>query len=298
VHKVHGRWVATSTEDSGISPISLKEQDLNRYVFNVAPLLADIKAKNSLVKNSCIITPRTWFIGDATVIQNTVGVFLALISDDEQATAELLGLRAKIGKMDGILVLSPSYEIKSQDLLSKLAGQNIICLTFKEAFKKKDSKIDFSKVRFGQTSGQSAPNLTARQTADYTKYEYKCYDKLHISGTVPMKRSNSIIINDHIIKKPDEAFRVMIELVVELKKRKGGWLTKKMEEGKYQIFDRVRKPLEGSLQDKDGKKFIENDGSKHYRISTHPDFVTYDIRKLKNHADSVVREFVKKMPKP
>ncbi|MCX5786082.1 MAG: hypothetical protein NTX59_10365 [Elusimicrobia bacterium] len=298
VQKVNGRWIATSTEDSGISPVYLKEQDLNRYAFNVQPLLANIKTGNDLTKNVDAVTSRIWFIGEATVIQNNIGVFMAFVSDDEQARAELLGLKAKIGKMDGILVLCPSYVIKSQDLLSKLAGQNIVCLTFKEAFRKKDYAIDYSKARFGQASGQSSPKLTARQTADYTKYKYKCYDKLHISGTAPMKRSNSIIVNGHTIKMPDEAFRLIIELVVELKKRKGGWLTKKMEEGKYQIFDRVRKPLEGSLQDKDGKKFIENDGSKHYRISTHPDFVTYELRNLKKHADSVVSGFAKRMLKP
>ena len=296
VRKVNGRWIATSTEDSGISPIYLNDQDLNRYAFNVKPLLAEIKTKNNLVKNSCLVTPRVWFIGDATVVQNTVGVFLAFLSDDEQASAELLGLRAKIGKMDGILVLCPSKEIKSQDLLSKLAGQNIVCLTFKEAFKK-NKAIDFSKVRFNQAAGQLAPKLTPQQTEDYTRYRYLCKDTLHIPGVASRWRSNDIVVNGNKINMADEPFRLLVEFVVALKKGKGGWLTKVSEVGKYQIFDRVRKPLEGSLQDKQGKKFIESDGSKHYRISTHPDFVTYDLRSLKKHADSTVCEFAKKMPK-
>lgn len=43
-----------------------------------------------------------------------------------------------------------------------------------------------------------------------------------------------------------------------------------------------KKPF-GSPLEKDAKKFIENDGSKRYRISTHPDFVICDHENLVNH---------------
>lgn len=35
----------------------------------------------------------------------------------------------------------------------------------------------------------------------------------------------------------------------------------------------AKEASECHLLEKDAKKFIENDGSKRYRISTHPDFV-------------------------
>lgn len=299
VRKINGRWIATSTEDSGISTLCLKDQDLNRYIFNIQPLLVKIKEKNNLAKSINAVSSRIWFIGEAIIIQNSVGVFLALVSDDEQAEAELLGLKAKIGiKVDAILVLCPSYAIKSQDLLIKLAGQNISCLTFKEAFKKKDYIINFSEVQFEQSAGQQIPRLTEKQIADYTKYKYLCYDTLDIPGTASISRSNDVIINGDKIKMPDSAFRLLMELVVELKKGKGGWLSKYTEPGKYQIFGHLRTPLQGSLQNKDARKFIENNLSKGYRVSTHPDFVTYDIGNLKKHTDSIVRGFAKKLPKP
>ncbi len=56
-----------------------------------------------------------------------------------------------------------------------------------------------------------------------------------------------------------------------------------------------RKPAEGSLLEKDAKNLIENDGSKRYRISTHPDFVTYDRDNLLKHSD--VQVLAKKLPK-
>lgn len=296
VRKYNDKWIATSTEDSDISPIYLKTQDLNRYTFSIQPMLDQIRAKNSLAKNVNAVTSRVWYIGEKAVIQNNIGIFVALLSDDQVAEAELLGLKAKTGKMDGALVLCPAYQIKSQDLLSKLAGQNVFCLTFKEAFKK-DGTINFGKVRFDQAAGQQAQKLTAQQTADYTKYAYQCYDVLHIPGTASRKRSNNININGHMIKMPDAAFTLLMELVVELKKGKGGWLTKVVEAGKYQIFDRVRSPIRGSLLGKDGLKFIEGDQSKKYRISTHPDFVTYDRANLLNHADATIKALAKKLRK-
>jgi len=70
-----------------------------------------------------------------------------------------------------------------------------------------------------------------------------------------------------------------------------------VDAGKYQIFDRVRQPLQGSLQGKDAKKFIENNASKQYRISTHPDFVTYDRANLLKHTDPTVKNLAKKLPR-
>jgi hypothetical protein len=296
VRKFNGKWVATSTEDSSISPLYLKDQDLNRYSFSIQSTLEEIRTKNSLAKNVNAVSSRVWYIGEKAVIQNNIGVFVALLSDDQMAEAELLGLNAKTGKMDGALVLCPSYQIKSQDLLNKLAGQNVFCLTFKEAFKK-DGKIDFSKVRFNRAAGQQAQKLTTQQTADYTKHAYQCYDTLHIPGTAPRKRSNELNVNGTVINMPDSAFVVLMELVVELKKGKGGWLTKVVDAGKYQIFDHVRKPIQGSLLVKDGKKFIENNASKQYRISTHPDFVTFDRDNLITHPDATIQALAKKLSK-
>jgi len=62
------------------------------------------------------------------------------------------------------------------------------------------------------------------------------------------------------------------------------------------IYSRLRTILQRSLIDKDGKKFIENDGSKKYRISTHPDFISYNKKKLLNHQDSQIRKLAEELP--
>lgn len=290
VRKVNGKWIATSTERSDIAPLKLTEQDLTRYAFSIQPLLDEIKSQNNLARSISTVSSCVWFVGEKTILQKSVGVFVALLSDDQQAEAELLGLKAKISKTDGCLILCPNYQIKSQNLFNQLAGQNILCLTFKEAFKK-GRVIDFGKARF-QVAGQQAPTLTTEQSQDYTAHGYKCFHRLDIPGTIPRKRSNELKVNDNIVKMPDEAFKLLMELVVELKKGKGGWVTKVVSAGKYQIFDRVRQPLQLG---RDAINFIENDGSKRYRISTHPDFVTYNRVNLMKHPDATIKSLAKKL---
>jgi hypothetical protein len=65
---------------------------------------------------------------------------------------------------------------------------------------------------------------------------------------------------------------------------------------KYRVYSNLRTALEGSLLEKDGQKFIQSDGSKKYRISTHPDFITYDKKKLLMHQVNDIRELAKKLP--
>jgi len=57
---------------------------------------------------------------------------------------------------------------------------------------------------------------------EYKDSGYQCYDKIHILGTKVISWSNNLDINGHTIKMPDNAFKLFIELVVELKKGKGG----------------------------------------------------------------------------
>lgn len=288
IRRTNGKWLAIAESGRGIE---LKSEDLNRYRFSFDPVVAEIRKQSGLSGNLETITSRIQYIGTKQVLENSVGVFVAFLCDKKTAEAELLGIRAKVGDIDNVLILCPGYTV-SQELSGKLARQSIVCLPFSTAFK--GWRIDFSKAKFQKVSGKHGQKLTDQQTQDYTKHKYLCFDWLHIPGTVPRSRSNQIILNEKKIKMPDEPFKLLLEFVVELKKGKGGWLTKTVEEGKYQIFDRIRGPLAGQV---DAKKFIENDGSKRYRISTHPDFVTYDKDALLKRPDQSIKTLARKLPK-
>jgi hypothetical protein len=62
---------------------------------------------------------------------------------------------------------------------------------------------------------------------------------------------------------------------------------------KHQSFSNLRKLLEEHLGSKDGKQFIENDGTKRYRLSTHPDFINCDREKLFHHHDDRTRRIAR-----
>jgi len=145
--------------------------------------------------------------------------------------------------------------------------------------------------------------LTEKQNKDYKEFEYKCYDKVYIPGTIPMKRSNEIEVNNHKIKLGDSVFKLFLRLVLELKKKKEGWVHRHSlgsdsiiaDVEKFQIYSNLRTALQGSLLDKDGQKFIENNGSKQYRISLHPDFIAYDRKKLLKHPDTSIQNLARKL---
>lgn len=145
--------------------------------------------------------------------------------------------------------------------------------------------------------------LTKDQEKDYKNFEYKCYDRIHIPGNTSMKRSNEIEVNGHKIRLGDSMFRLFLRLVLELKKKRGGWVSRYTLDAdgiitdvdKFQIYSNLRTSLEGSLLDKEGQEFIENDGSKQYRISLHPDFITCHREKLLKHHDSRIQELARKL---
>jgi hypothetical protein len=145
--------------------------------------------------------------------------------------------------------------------------------------------------------------LTREQEEDYKNFEYKCYDKIHIPGNSSMKRSNEIEVNGHKVRVGDSVFRLFVRLAAELKKKRGGWISRHTlddediitDVDKFQIYSNLRMALQGSLLDKEGQKFIENNGSKQYRISLHPDFITYHKEKLLKHHDSRIQELARKL---
>jgi len=145
--------------------------------------------------------------------------------------------------------------------------------------------------------------LTKDQEEDYKNFEYKCYDRIHIPGNTSMKRSNEIEVNGHKIRLGDSIFRLLLRLGLESKKKRGGWVSRHTLESegiitdvdKFQIYSNLRISLQGSLLDKEGQKFIENNGSKQYRISLHPDFITYHREKLLRHHDNSIQELARKL---
>jgi len=155
-------------------------------------------------------------------------------------------------------------------------------------------------------------DFSEEQKRDYKKHEYKCKDKIYILGTSQYFRSNGIIINEVKMTIGDSILKLLLRFLVELKKGSGGWISRDtiLDENifnsddpdhpkgieDFRIYYELRKALKGYLLKKDSNKFIENDRKKHYRISTHPDFIKYDREKLLSHKDPQIKRLAEELP--
>jgi hypothetical protein len=155
-----------------------------------------------------------------------------------------------------------------------------------------------------KTANAPFPELSQKQKEDYGKFDYQCFDRIYIPGVFPKRQANLIEINGNEIKLGDSLFNLFLRFLVELKKNEGGWVSVQDLKAErliddpvqYQIYSRLRTTLQGTLLDKDTRKFIQNDGLKRYRVSIHPNFVSYNKKKLLLHDDATVRRLAEELP--
>ena len=146
--------------------------------------------------------------------------------------------------------------------------------------------------------------ITEAQDKDYQQHKYLCHDRFHISGETTEKGKNLINLNDNEVTIEEANFILLLRLIVELKNNKEGLVDQHTlhKEGiisdpeRFQHFSRLRKELETNLIGKNGIEFIQNIPKKGYRISTHPDFVTYDKDKLLKLENYRIVEIAERLP--
>ena len=154
-------------------------------------------------------------------------------------------------------------------------------------------------------SGRGAgASLTDGQASDYHLYDYKTTDKFGFPGVAPVGKTDVVAVNGAEVKLRESSFELLLRLAVELSKREGGWVNSQelqgegfaVSEADHRAWLRLRKDLRGFLLGSEPKETIENNGSKSYRVSTHPDFITYDKEKLLVHPSHRVRSLAEQLP--
>ena len=149
--------------------------------------------------------------------------------------------------------------------------------------------------------------LIDSQKEDYKKYKYKCYYKINIIGKDENpKRENYIEINGNGIELGRNNFIFFVKLALELTRNKEGWVNIEsfVQEidlsftGIAQLIGRLRENLMKikALDNNSVKELIENKKSGFYRISNHPDFITYNKEKLLSHEDPDIKKFAEELP--
>lgn len=303
-----GEVYAICPKYTEIDPIPLTKDDISRFQFSLDKLIEAMREDNGFTGNCYPISPRLYFIGERMVGNVSTAFILALFPNIRSAEPHLLSLLARIPpNYQRVVVITLTLCLTEEVVYSKLRVACMFPVTIPASFGQNDFKINYLRaLRKRLPTGVSAqtPGLTDEQHADYEEYGYRCRDRLHIPGSFPRDRSNDICLNGHRLQLGDSLFALLLRFVVELKKKKDGWVNiyTLKSDGiitdplNYQIYSRLRTEIRGSLLDKDGKKFIESDRSKNYRVSTHSDLVTCDKERLLNHPQSNIRELAKKLP--
>lgn len=308
VVEMKGKLFAICPKDTEVDPIPLIKDDISKYRFSIDVLVEGIRKANDFTGANYSLTSRLYFMGEHVVEGINTAFVMAFFSNVYSAESHVLSLLARVpSDYERIVVVTPSTHLTNKSIYSKLRAALIFPVTLPSSFGQRDFKISYLaalKRRLPAGVSSQAPELTDNQFADCEEHDYKCRrDRLHVPGEIPYKRSNEIFLNGHKISLGDSLFALLMRFVVQLKKGKGGWVShsdvcgeKSVEAGRYQCYSRLRTRLEGSLVERDAEKFIESSGSKQYRISMHPDFITYDKGKLRKHQHDDIKELAKKLP--
>lgn len=308
VIEVDGDLEAVCLDHPEEDPIPIEQDDLSRYAFSVDAFLARLRTANKIGGDLHRIEGGYFYLGHKLYDSGRVGLaFIPQIGDGD--LVKLSGLKRLCADADLLIVLTPVSAIGDVALKQALRHDNIIQASLAEILDPQTFELSITELISGLLKPRDGKEplvteLTAQQREDYDRYEYQCYDKVYVPGMIPKKRSNVVLLNGNDVKLGDWLFALFLRFVVELRKGDGGWIDiyALKEEGlisdvgRYQAYSNLRAALQGGLLDRDGLKFIESDGSKNYRISTHPDFVTYDKEKLTGHPDPGVVELAEGLP--
>jgi len=278
------------------------------YQFDIQGLIQSIKTMNALTGQVCSIDDRLSFIGECNTGDRQFGVFLAFLSDDEQAK-RLLGLRSNVKQYDWNLILCPTFEMSDQNLINRLESQNIYCETFKRAFKDGVLKIDFSIIKGGlkTSTGFVIPDLTATERRKYQN-DYPRRDIIEFIDKTTAARSGVVLINGRELELQYNLYGLLLALALSLKQEKdSGWVHYDDIEKEKLIrsrdhFHRSMSELSGKLDPfvEDNKiKLLQNLKRKSkYRLSTMPSRLkTPHSRWLASRYKAIKDEIIKERAK-
>jgi hypothetical protein len=298
-------YEAVCLEHPEEDPIPVSVDDLSRYRLSVDKLLFELRSANRIEGDLNRIRGGYYYVGYKSYNDNRVGfVFIQDIGQTD--IVNLSGLKHFCKDDDILVVLTSVSGISDVILRRHLANEQIVQISLAASINSHTFELPIREhvSRLLKPKDAYLAELSAKQKRDYENFEYLCYDKIHIRGMTPKKRSNLIVINGTVTSLGDSLFRLFLRLVLELKKKNGGWIDRYTMESEgivpdaesFQPYSNLRDKIRGGLIEMDGLRFIESDGSKNYRLSIHPDFITYDKKKLRNHPDNSVREISKKLP--
>jgi len=309
VMKVVNGYEAYCPEHPEEDPVSVEESQLSRYAFSTDMLLYHVKTANNIEGDLHRINGGFYYLGYKYYNGDRVGfIFIPNIGDSK--LVKLSGLKHLCDDDNVLVILTPSSRIDEVSLKRMLRHDKILQSSLVSSMNFQTYGLPIERLisqlpGLKNETGKPIVELKGKQKVDYDRFKYLCFDKVLIPDMAPGQRGNVIFLNKNEVNLGDTGFLLFLRLVLELKRSKSGWVyTKDLEtEGiitdssKYQIYNRLRATLKESLLMKDASDFIESNGLKQYRISTHPDFIRYAKRSLLQHPDHRIKAIARKLPK-
>lgn len=304
VQKFGETYEAFCLNHPGEDAIPIGEDDLNRWRFSSDALLREIIVANGIQGGPRKIEPPCIYLGRKIYGDHSIGfAFMPRIGDYKQLN--LFGIR-HFCHDDGIVLLTPAIALDAIPLESSLHQQKVLHAPLADILDRRTFNLPLDALIRPILSDASRhplsiQEITEAQRNDYETHKYLCRDRIHIPGDVPTPRNNLVLINGKDINLPDAPFSLLFRLAVALWQNRDGWIESPAlwDEGiipdpeKHQPFSNLRKAVGEHLESRDGRRLIENDGTKRYRLSTHPDFITCDSAKLVNHPDDRIRRIAR-----
>ena len=157
----------------------------------------------------------------------------------------------------------------------------------------------------GMTRQEALKEKKERCSKD-NPYKYKLYN-LNITGQPDGRSVTKIIIEKEEFKIKDYSLKIILRLVQESKKGKGGYINedKLIKEGIVsgdsirqrinQINVLFRKITQKIIISKTVRGITKR---KLHRLNVYPDLISYDINNLKNSGDSKIREIANNLSTP
>ena len=144
---------------------------------------------------------------------------------------------------------------------------------------------------------------THKEEADRDSYEYRRRHKFFIPYCQLPNNSNNIYINGNKVPLGDSLLKLLLQLIIEIKKDKWGWFkdiyyTSKESSRSQSIHSKIGdlkvKLARGLPPEENMNKIIEN-GSKKYRISTHPNYIWCDKKGLMKHSNPEIKKLARRL---
>lgn len=280
IRRSNGKIYAYSTEDSGLVRLELKEEDINRWVFDVQTLIQSIKKANSLSCQVNKMDDRIYFMGEFDSGARQFGVYLGLFGDEDQAKS-LIGLRQRIKQYEYVLVLCPTFEIADQGLVSLLEKQKVFCSPFHTIFKEESFQIDFNRIKSPEKieKAVAVPELNATEKRKYAK-DYPRKDVIQFIDKEMGARSYAVLINGRELQLQYSILGLLLYLALAVKQeRDTGWVSYDSVEKEKLVrsrphFHRSMSELSGKINpfvEPNEVKIIQNIKRRSmYRLTTMP----------------------------